>query len=192
MKLILENWRGFLGEESPKQKIQIFCDMDGVLTNFEAGVVKHITGMLQNGEAEDLKSQIKRDYITIEDIETRGPIRVFMYKTLEHHAGFWESLEWMPGGKELWNFISPFGVSILTAPLKYGSEIGKQAWIDNHLNPPPERVFMSHEKYRWAKPYRVLIDDFTKNTEPWKEAGGIAILHTDVASSIQQLKELGF
>ena len=189
MKLLFENWRRFINEEQ-ERPYEIFCDLDGVLVDFEGGVVEHITSMLQNGEAEDLKAEIKRDYITIEDMTKRGPIRIFMYKTLENHAGFWENLKWLPGGKELWNFIGPRGVAILTSPLKYGSEIGKQAWVDNHLNPPPERVFMSKEKYRWAAPHRILIDDWEKNTVPWEEAGGIAILHTDVTKTIQELEEI--
>ena len=38
----------------------------------------------------------------------------------------------------------------------------------------------------------ILIDDFTKNTIPWEEKDGIAILHTDVNKTIQKLKDLGF
>jgi len=76
----------------------------------------------------------------------------------------------------------------------YGSEIGKQEWIDKNLNPPPpEKVFMSHEKYRWAVRDggpNILIDDFSKNTVPWTEAGGIAILHTDTAKTIQELEKI--
>ena len=78
--------------------------------------------------------------------------------------------------------------------MKKGSEIGKQEWIDNNLvPPPPEKIFMHHEKYRWAttngKP-NILIDDFSKNTIPWEEAGGIAILHTSTAKTIRELEEI--
>ncbi len=38
----------------------------------------------------------------------------------------------------------------------------------------------------------ILIDDFTKNTIPWEEKDGIAILHTDTNKTIQKLKDLGF
>jgi len=196
VKLLFENWRRFINEEQESSH-EIFCDMDGVLVDFEAGAIEHLTNMLQNGEAEDLKAEIKRDYVTKEDLRGKSPIRVFMYKALQHHAGFWENLPWMPGGEELWNFIGSRGVAILTTPLRYGSEIGKQAWIDTHLNPPPVRVFMSKtddhgksQKYRWAAPYRILIDDYVKNTAPWEEAGGIAILHTDTTKTIQELEEI--
>ena len=81
-------------------------------------------------------------------------------------------------------------VDILTAPMGYGSEIGKQAWIDTHLQPPPSKVFMSHDKFKWAAPSHILIDDFTKNTVPWDNNGGIAILHTDADKTIKKLEEL--
>ena len=68
MKLLLEKWRRYLNEE---QTYQIYCDMDGVLVDFVAGVVEYTTNMLQTGQAEDLKAKIGRDYITREDVD--GP-----------------------------------------------------------------------------------------------------------------------
>ena len=192
-KLLFENWRKYLKEQ--EEQYQIYCDMDGVLVDFVAGTVKHITKQLQAGEAEELKEKIGRDYITDEDIHMNSPnrnrdVRDYMYKELEHNAKFWENLPWMPGGEELWNFISQFNPYILTAPMGYGSEIGKQAWIDTHLQPPPSKVFMSHDKFKWASPNHILIDDFTKNTVPWENNGGIAVLYTNTADTIKKLEEL--
>lgn len=193
MKLLFENWRKFLKEQ--EGEYQIYCDMDGVLVDFVAGTVEYITQKLQAGEAEELKEMIGRDYITDEDIHMESPnrnrdVRDYMFKELEHNAEFWETLPWMPRGQELWNFISQFNPYILTAPTGYGSEIGKQAWIDTHLHPAPSKVFMSHDKFKWAAPNHILIDDFTKNTVPWEDAGGIAILHTESNKTIEKLKEL--
>jgi 5'-nucleotidase len=193
MKLLLENWRKFLKEQ--EGEYQIYCDMDGVLVDFVAGTVEHITKQLQAGEAEELKEKIGRDYVTEEDIHMSSPnrnrdVRDYMFKELDHHAEFWEKLPWMPGGKELWAFISQFNPYILTAPMGYGSEIGKQAWIDINLQPAPSKVFMSHDKFKWSASNNILIDDFTKNTIPWQEAGGIAILHTDAGITIKKLEEL--
>ena len=194
MKLLLENWWKFLKEQ--QEQYQIYCDMDGVLVDFVAGTVEHITKQLQAGEAEELKEKIGRDYVTEEDIHVTSPnrnldIRDYMFKELDHHAEFWENLPWMPGGKELWAFISQFNPYILTAPMGYGSEIGKQAWIDKNLQPAPSKVFMSHDKFKWAASSHILIDDFTKNTIPWEKEGGIAILHTDAGITIKKLEELG-
>jgi hypothetical protein len=196
MKLIFENWRKYLNyvPSERAQTHQIYCDMDGVLADFVGGTVVHITNKLQSGEAEELKATIGRDYIQSEDIDNNKLVRRYMYRELENHADFWKDLPWMPGGKELWAYIAPYNPHILTAPMGYGSEIGKQEWIDKNLNPPPpEKVFMSHEKYRWAVRDggpNILIDDFSKNTVPWTEAGGIAILHTDTAKTIQELEKI--
>ena len=195
MKLLLENWREYVKEQEG-QEYQIYCDMDGVLVDFVAGTVEHITKQLQTGEAEELKEKIGRDYITDEDIHVNSPnrnnyVRDYMFKELNNHAEFWENLPWMPGGEELWNFISQFNPYILTAPMGYGSEIGKQAWIDTHLQPSPSKVFMSHDKFKWAAANHILIDDFTKNTVPWDNEGGISILHTDTSKTIEKLEEIG-
>ena len=194
MKLLLENWRKYLKEQ--EGQYQIYCDMDGVLVDFVAGTVEHITQKLQAGEAEELKEKIGRDYVTEEDIHVTSPnrnrdVRDYMFKELKNHAEFWENLPWMPGGEELWNFISQFAPYILTAPMGYGSEIGKQAWIDRNLQPSPSKVYMSHDKFKWAAPNHILIDDFTKNTIPWESAGGIAILHTAADITIKKLEDLG-
>ena len=194
MKLLLENWRQYLNEE---QTYQIYCDMDGVLVDFIEGVINYITNMLQSDQAEELKAEIGRDYITREDIDGPNhskPVKKYMRKELANHADFWENLPWMSDGKELWNYIVPYDPYILTTPMGYGSEIGKQAWIDKNLNPPPpEKIYMSQNKFEWAtrggKP-NILIDDFTKNTIPWEEAGGIAILHINTSKTIYELEEL--
>ena len=190
MKLLLENWREFLKEE--EQEYEIYCDMDGVLVDFELGAVEHITSDLKSGKASELGEELGRDYIDKEDIKSNKAVRNYMYKELQHNAEFWENLPWMPNGQKLWAAIAPYNPSILTTPMGYGSEIGKQAWIDNNLNPPPQKVFMSREKYLWANKDSILIDDWTKNTIPWEEHNGIAILYrdSDLEKTLSRLREL--
>jgi hypothetical protein len=194
MKLLFENWREYLKKD--EQEYEIYCDMDGVLVDFELGVIEYITTALVEGRAEELKEKIGRDYITTDDLA--GPtknndIRDYMYKELQHNADFWENLPWMPNGQRLWEVLAPHNPNILTTPMGYGSEIGKQAWIDNNLNPPPKKVFMSREKYLWANKNSILIDDFTKNTIPWEESEGIALLYKDseIEKTLSTLQELG-
>jgi hypothetical protein len=93
----------------------------------------------------------------------------------------------------LWGAISPYDPNILTTPMGYGSEIGKQAWIDKNLSLPSKKVFMSRNKYRWANKTNILIDDWTKNTIPWEEHGGIALLYKDseIEKTLSRLRELG-
>ena len=191
MKLLLENWREFLKEE--EQEYEIYCDMDGVLVDFELGAVEHITSDIKRGKASELGEELGRDYIDKEDIRSNKSVRNYMYKELEHNAEFWENLPWIPNGQRLWAALAPHNPNILTTPMGYGSEIGKQAWIDKNLNPPPKKVFMSREKYNWANKNSILIDDFTKNTIPWEEQGGIALLYKDseIEKTLSRLRELG-
>ena len=75
-----------------------------------------------------------------------------------------------------------------------GSETGKTWWIHSNLNPAPKDILMSHDKFKWAvnengEP-NVLIDDFGINTIPWREHGGIAILHTSADKTIYELEAL--
>ena len=215
MKLLLENWRKFLNEEQ-ESSYQIYCDMDGVLVDFEQGVVEQINLDLQDESLPDRKptggitkigklrkalAELGLDSVDSSHIKKiKGPInkvtRPYMYATFGDNEKFWSNLPWMPGGEELWAYISQFEADILTSPMGPGSETGKQIWIDNNLNPAPKEVFMSHDKYEWAtsdENPNILIDDFTSNTIPWEDAGGIAILHTKeggVSATIEKLKEI--
>ena len=49
----------------------------------------------------------------------------------------------------------------------------------------------AHQKKDYANENSILIDDRSKNIDQWRAAGGIGILHTDAASTIEKLKELG-
>ena len=194
MKLLLENWRQYLKEGDIPY--QIYCDMDGVLVSFEPAVVEYINKKLQNGDAEELKANIDRDYVIEDDIDMSNPnklVRDYMRAEISNRADFWGNLEWADGGQKLWNYLIPYKPYILTTPMGYGSEIGKQEWIDNNLRPLPKKIFMERDKYHWAvingKP-NILIDDWEKNTTSWQNAGGIAILHVDTDQTIQRLEEI--
>ena len=209
MKLLLENWRQYLNEDEETFPYQIYCDMDGVLVDFLIPTLDQInldlkdetvTGIKINRLRQEL-SKLGRDVVTIQDLDKMDKenrlqsARNYMYRRLDDDEEFWANLPWAEGGQELWSYISKFNPYILTAPMKgEGSKRGKDIWIQKNLNPLPEKIYMSHEKYNWAvggeEEPNVLIDDFTTNTIPWEEHGGIAILHTDTSSTIQKLEKL--
>ena len=211
MKLLIENFQAFINEQEGRLP-QIYCDMDGVLVDFEQGVVDQINKDLQMiRKMEDKKNLVKiqkaldslgRDEVVLADMRgksaTSKPVRDYMYGRVGNDADFWSKLPWMPNGKELWDFIAPYEPFILTSPMQKGSEIGKAFWIDSNLNPKPEKVFMSHEKYNWALDENgepnILIDDWSKNTVPWAKKGGIAIQHVNANTSVTigTLRKMGF
>jgi hypothetical protein len=211
MKLLIENFQAFINEQEGELP-QIYCDMDGVLVDFEQGVVNQINKDLQMiRQMEDKKNLVKiqkaldslgRDEVVLADMRgksaTSKPVRDYMYGRVGNDADFWAHLPWMPNGKELWDFIAPYEPFILTSPMQKGSEIGKAFWIDANLSPAPEKVFMSHEKYNWALDENgepsILIDDWSKNTVPWAKKGGIAIQHVNANTSVTigTLRKMGF
>ncbi len=101
----------------------------------------------------------------------------------------------MPDAHELWNFIGPKGAQILTATgdPKYGSGEQKRAWVTEHFGSSVRMnlVRSAPDKAEYAGPHRILIDDQARATKPFEAAGGIGIVHTSAASTIEQLKKLG-
>ncbi len=220
MKLLFESFKSFINEQEQRLP-QIYCDMDGVLVDFEKGVVGQINKDLQMiRKMEDKKNLVKiqraldslgRTEVVIDDLKGRGatskPVRNYMYGRVGNDADFWSKLPWMPGGKELWAFIAPYRPHILTSPMQKGSEIGKAFWIDANLKPAPNEVHMGHDKYRWAVnedgSFNILIDDWDKNLSPWSyhtggKKGGpyskyaIQCANGNYQAAIAKLKEHGF
>jgi len=151
---------------------KIYCDMDGVLVDFESGYEK-LTGI-------DLKGEYRPD---VEDF----------WKPIEQ-AGvkYWASLKWMPDGKQLWSYIKPYTPELLSAPSKSeSSKIGKYVWVKNNL--PGTKLILRYasRKKELATPESILIDDRQVNIDQWEAAGGIGILHTSADDTIQQLQKLG-
>ena len=98
----------------------------------------------------------------------------------------------MPGSQEYWDYIKKYNPILLSAPSRNNeSRLGKRMWAKRNL--PGVKLILSfaNNKKNYANENSILIDDREKNINQWKEAGGIGILHTSVASTIAQLKELG-
>ena len=156
----------------------IYCDMDGVLTDFE-GRFEHFTGM----HPQEYEKQ-------------KGLAAFWNLIDVEIGVRFWIGMNFMPQGKELWNFIKPYNPSLLTSPSRDNtSRLGKQLWAKNNLNPKPKVIFAySANKQHYATPDSILIDDKKSNIEEWTSQGGIAfrVKNGDIGPAIQGLKELGY
>jgi hypothetical protein len=160
--------------ENQKQNMgyKIYSDMDGVLVDFEKGYEK-LTGI-------DLKGEYRPDGENFwKPIEQAG-------------VGYWAGLEWMPDGKQLWSYLKPFNPILLSAPSRsQSSRIGKHVWVKHKI--PGTKLILRYasQKQELATPESILIDDRQVNIDQWKAAGGIGILHTSTANTIQQLQKLG-
>ena len=156
--------------DAMKGDYKIYCDMDGVLVDFDKGY-EELTGK-------------KASFDT--------PKEEFWEPISKAGAAFWIKLPWMPDGKQLWDYIKPYNPDLLSAPSREeSSKIGKFTWVKRNL-PGTKLILRSAErKQEFATPNSILIDDRADNIQRWKDAGGIGIVHTSAADTIQQLKDLG-
>jgi 5'(3')-deoxyribonucleotidase len=149
-------------------KYRIFCDLDGVIIDFNQGY-KDLTNITLD------KSEHRSDSKFWEPIEKAG-------------YDFWANLKWMSDGHILWNFISPYNPTILSAPSRQvESRIGKHDWVNRELPGTPLILRSAKHKKDFAAPDAILIDDRPENIEGWIQEGGIGILHTSAEETINEL-----
>ena len=188
------NLADLLLEESDfMPKYQIYCDMDGVLTDFEK---RFVTLLQQEGPKYYSKATIAqvtrpKHFDKLEGTEE-------FWKFIDQHIGleFWSEMPWMPQGQVLWDFIQPYGPKLLTSPSEDNtSRLGKRLWVRNHLSPAPEVIFrFGDAKSDFANENSILIDDKPSNLVAFASKGGIAIecKDGDVSSVINELRKLGY
>lgn len=156
-----------------QQQYKVYCDMDGVIVDFEHGYDR-LTGR----KAPGVHSTYNKDD--------------FWGAITKAGKDFWANLEWMSDGKQLWDYIKQYNPELLTAPSREeSSRIGKQEWVDKHLPGTPIIFKQAKDKKDLAEPNAILIDDRKDNISQWRDAGGVGILHTSTASTIKKLKQLG-
>ena len=133
---------------------KIFLDMDGVIVNFRGQCEKYecINGNKVNWET-------------------------------VHRGGteFWEEMEWLPEGKELYQWIlklckqENIDLFILTSVNFTDGKIGKMNWLKNNTKIDKHHIIITNlgkEKEYYADENSVLIDDFKKNCEAFAKGGG--------------------
>jgi hypothetical protein len=150
----------------------IYCDMDSVLVDFDLGY-QELTGM------------------TTQQADANG-VEAFWDPLTKAGAKFWITLNWMPDGKQLWDYIKKYNPILLSAPSREeSSKLGKRVWVKREL--PGVKLILKYasQKQEYASPTSILIDDREKNIDQWEAAGGIGILHTSTPNTIKQLQQLG-
>ena len=96
---------------SPK-KYEIFCDMDGVICDFDSRF-KYFTGMLPS------------------EYEAEHGTKEFWKVISKEGVKFWSDMDWMPDGKQLWQHIEKYNPTLLSAPSREeSSKTGKRLWVE--------------------------------------------------------------
>ena len=155
---------------------RIYCDMDGVICDFVYAATR-ATGQNWQG----LRSG--QDW-----------------ESIKRTKNFWSTMPWTRDGRQLWNFIKKYQPHILSA---YSIEDpncipGKRKWLKSNLGYTQNfmiNIVRRREKKNFAmnkgQP-AILIDDYPKNVQQFKSAGGIGILHSNTQTTISQLRKIGF
>lgn len=164
--------------EAKKVEYKIFVDLDGVLADLKS----YVEGVI----GQPIKTQSDGNWANDEEIWDQ------LRAQDEPH---FNRLPLLPDAMKLWNYVKPYNPHVLTAtgyPVDRNSKM-KQEWVFKHLTGYDQihMVPASRMKAQFAEPTHILIDDRTKSTRPWKQAGGIAILHKSAEKTIQKLQELG-
>jgi hypothetical protein len=167
--------------------------MDGVLTNFEKRFIDKLRQEGPKYYSKEVVQQVTRPK-HFEALEGQAEF----WKFIDQYIGleFWAGMEWMPNGKELWNFIQPYGPKLLTSPSRDNtSRLGKRLWVKDNLIPAPEVIFRYGDaKSDFANENTILIDDKPSNLAAFASKGGIALEVKDgeIQSVINALRQLGY
>jgi hypothetical protein len=162
---------------------EVFLDMDGVLVNFDGQMVDTFGKNFETMANELGSKEIWRQ------VEEQG-------------ADFWLGMRPLPGYNQLVSYIRDSGVPmfILTAPpkpknvdVKYIQDVmkWKTQWIRRHVGGTKMLFAYSGEKGKYAKPNRILVDDWKENLSDWKSKGGIPIQHVNAVNTIKKLQAIG-
>ena len=159
---------------------RIYVDMDGVLCDFILAA-KRATG---------------QDWTGLRSGQDWESIR----KT----KNFWANMPWTRDGKQLWSYLSKYKPHILSAfSLEDPNCIpGKKRWLRKEVG-YTQNSMINIVRRRQKKDFAmkgsaikrqpaILIDDYSKNVQQFRAAGGIGIEHTTTSNTISQLKRIGF
>ena len=179
----MKKFTEYLSEEKKNVKTEgplpiVYLDLDEVMVDFLGGA-KEVLG-------HDFNDRSKR---TTNEV----------WAMLDAKKDFWEQLKPKKDALVLWKFLKKHDPNILSAvPLSPDAKPGKRKWVKKHLgihNDSRINLVKRPEKALFAqtngKP-NLLIDDYLKNINEFKSAGGIGIHHISVNKTISQLKKLGY
>jgi hypothetical protein len=139
-------------------KYLLFCDLDGVLADFEEGVKRKF-----NKNIDEIKPAI-------------------MWSVINNSRNFFETLPWMPKGRELWEEIKKYNPIILTG-VPSGSNTASEEkikWCQRELGEDIKVITcLTKNKAKYCLPNSILIDDRSDNLKIWNDKGGKFILYNE-------------
>ena len=151
----------------------VYLDLDGVLADFDARVNDIFGKSPSQVPSKELWQGIAHFDKTVEP--------------------FFENLPMMDDAHDLIRFVDTHFKkwAILTASGYTPKNVAEQKrkWVAKTIHPSINVIVVrkSEEKANYATSNSILVDDRMKSIQPWRNAGGIGILHTSASDSIEQL-----
>jgi hypothetical protein len=136
----------------------LFCELDGVLSDFEKGVENTF-----NKNICELTQQK-------------------LWNSINKSSTFFESLPWTSKGKELWEEIKDYHPIIFTRVPPDYSNITEQKirWCQRELFPDVRVItYLTKYKPNYCYDRTVLIDDRQDSIKDWENNGGKGILYDE-------------
>ena len=169
-------------EGQTEKKYTLYCDMDGVLCNFDSRFLQVL------GDIGKKHYSIKGITSANDFEEKYGKEEFWKFIDKTVGLGYWVGMDWTPSGPKLWNIIEKYKPILLTSPSRdNNSRLGKSLWVKNHIPGTPIVFKYSKAKYEMATPTSILIDDRMDTIKSWREAGGIGIYHPTNTRNIDKV-----
>jgi 5'(3')-deoxyribonucleotidase len=134
----------------------VFFDMDGVLADFDEAYDRLIGKRKPNGDV--------------------------FWPEVDKFPNFFRDLNLVQEAIKTWELVPPERRRILSSIPKSIDEASNQKrdWLRRWMDIPDEHIYLVRGrrlKKAFARPSRVLIDNWPQNVTDWEDAGGIGILH---------------
>lgn len=137
----------------------LFCDLDGVLADFGKQVMNKFG----------------------KPVDEISP--AILWSTINRSETFFESLPWMPKGRDLWEAIKQYHPIILTGiPNSKTAAEQKRKWCQRELGEDIQVITCkSIDKYKYCYDRGcILVDDRADNVNAWGKKGGISVLYDEI------------
>jgi len=168
--------------------VQIYLDMDGVLTDFESFLIEFVFA-----NKEELEEKLQAKIVKTDCLDSlRSSLGVKWYQlTAGLEKSFWEEMPYLEGAKDFLKYLGSMDEFIIlsTPASSKNSREGKIAWIQRELGenqkfiiqPYKERfvkndLHVPSNKLRNPGFCKLLIDDTPRVLEKWVDSGGLGIL----------------